>query len=251
MQSPFEPDGLPYCPTCRGARVVYQMPEDNSITGRLVPCPACAAGMQRQRRIARYQRKHARIQAYTQQTGRYTRQTFATFEVSRDIPSVGEAYVAAQHFAEDPCGWLVLYGAKGTGKSHLAAAVAHAQENRTEQERLLTMFFIVPALLDLLRSGYRIGDYAELLDLCLSCDLLILDDLGTEHETDWAAEKLFIILNHRYQAELATMIVTNCRPADLDPRLYDRLCEDGFVRQVAVVAPSYRQRGRNPGVIVQ
>jgi DNA replication protein DnaC len=251
MTSPFEPDGLPYCPACRGARMAYQPPQEGSITGRLVPCLTCAATVQRQRRIARYQRKQARIQAYTQQTGRYARQTFATFEVPHNAPCIQEAYVAARQFAQDTRGWLMLYGAKGTGKSHLAAAVAHAQEGRPEQERLLTMFFVVPALLDLLRSGYRVGDYAELLDLCLTCDLLILDDLGTEYKTDWAAEKLFVILNHRYQAELPTMIVTNCRLADLDPRLYDRLSEDGFVQQVAVVAPSYRQRGSNPGVIVQ
>jgi len=251
MNNPYEPDGLPYCPTCHGARVVYVPPQGSELVGQLVPCQTCGATVQRQRRIARYRRQKARTETYTQQSGRYHAQTFATFKVARDVPCLQEAYVAARDFAAEPRGWLVLYGAKGTGKSHLAAAVAHAQEERPEEDRLLTMFFVVPAILDLLRSGYRQGDYAELLDLCQSCDLLILDDLGAENETDWAAEKLFVILNHRYQAELPTLIVTNCRLTDLDPRLYDRLSEDGFVQRVALVAPSYRQRLSNPGVIVQ
>jgi DNA replication protein DnaC len=193
----------------------------------------------------------ARVQTYSQQTGRYRRQTFDTFVLPRDAPSVQEAYRAAQRFAVQPQGWLVLYGAKGTGKSHLAAAIANHQLTRPEEERLLTLFFTVPALLDLLRHGYQTGDYREVLDLCLTCDLLLFDDLGAEQETPWATEKLFLILNHRYQAELPTVIVTNCRLEALDPRLYDRLSEDDFAVRVAVLAPSYRQRQSQPGVIVQ
>ena len=247
----FEPDGLPHCSDCGGARVVYQPPGEGEITGQLVPCPACRALVQRQRRIARFRRRQARVHAYTQRAGRYPYQTFETFREVPGAPSVREAYVAARRFAQTLDGWLVLYGAKGVGKSHLAAAVSNYQESRPEEERLLTLFFVVPALLDLLRSGYRAGDYAELLELCLACELLILDDLGAEQETDWAAEKLFVILNHRYQTELPTLIVTNCRLTDLDARLYDRLSEDGFVKRVGVIAPSYRQRISNPGAIVQ
>jgi DNA replication protein DnaC len=226
-------------------------PLPGHLTGTLQPCPACAPLVERRRRLERYRRLRPRVQAYTQQTGRYRHQTFDTFEQLQGVASVREAYVAARHFAQEPQGWLILYGSKGTGKSHLAAAVANYQETLPEAARPLTMFFVVPALLELLRSGYRRGDYNELLDLCLTCDLLILDDLGAEQETDWAAEKLFVILNHRYQAELPALIVTNCRLEDLDPRLYDRLCEDGFSERVAVVAPSYRQRRDHPGRVVQ
>jgi len=113
------------------------------------------------------------------------------------------------------------------------------------------MFLTAPDLLDLLRSGYSAGDYEELLDLCRTMDVLVLDDLGVERETDWAAEKLFQILNHRYQSELPTVIVTNCRLEELPPRIYDRLSDDDLCVRCQVLAPSYRQRHSSPGVVVQ
>jgi DNA replication protein DnaC len=69
---------------------------------------------------------------------------------------------------------------------------------------------------------------------------LILDDLGAHASTPWAQEKLFQLLNHRYNAQLPTVITTNQRLEELDPRLRSRLQDVGLVNHVLILAPDYR-----------
>jgi DNA replication protein DnaC len=249
-------DGLPHCDTChdlRRMRIPLNHPDAEGRWNVLAWCPDCGHLARRQRRIAVYHARRERIEAYTQKAGRYRRQTFERFEQRREkgTASVRRAYNAALAYAHSPQGWLALYGSKGTGKSHLAAAIANHLEGLPENERPLVMFLTAPDLLDLLRSGYDAGDYGELLGLAKVVEVLILDDLGVEQGTPWAEEKLFQILNHRYQAELATVVVTNCRLEFLEPRVYDRLSDDDLCKQVEIVAPSYRQRRSSPGEVVQ
>ena len=240
---PIPPDGLPYCPTCQGMRRVYQEPRPGELTGKLAPCPACGAQVAQQRRARLFWDRQAIIQQYTHLRGRAVQQTFATFKARGVSPAVKKAYAAAIQFATRPQGFLILAGDVGVGKSHLAAAIANFQA--AQDDPRLTLFFIVPDLLDMLRSGYGRGDYEALLTLTRDCDLLILDDLGTESQTDWASEKLFTLINHRYQAWLPTVVVTNCALEDLEPRLRSRLMERGFAQHVILSGDDYRLRGQS------
>ena len=249
-------DGLPYCETCKGLRVVRihaPTPGDRDF-GRLVPCPDCGEEAQRQRRRELHRCHDARIQRYTMLKGRALRQTFDNFDLRNDegfdTGPVRVALKASRAFATKPKGFLVLHGSRGTGKSHLAAAIANALKVSDEEPLLLVLFFIVPDLLDLLRSGYDEGDYGELIMLCKEVDVLILDDVGTEASKPWVEEKLFQIVNYRYNQMLPTVIATNCPLDELEPRLYSRLKEDRFGVVVDVTAPDYRLRRSQPGAII-
>ncbi len=243
VDSPILPDGLPYCERCQGLRRVRSdAPVGQPDFGKLLPCPACGAQVAQQRHRRAYERYQAVIAPYTQLRGRALTQTFDSFRCDTVSAAVQAALEAAMTFALDPRGFLVLSGDVGTGKSHLAAAIANFQATRSDPA--LTLFFIVPALLNLLRSGYKRGDFDTLLTLSQECQLLILDDLGTESQTDWATETLFELVNARYQAWLPTVVVTNCELGDLDPRLNSRLHEAGFVQFVRVVGADYRLTGR-------
>ncbi|MCL0097721.1 hypothetical protein M1O19_04290, partial [Dehalococcoidia bacterium] len=71
--------------------------------------------------------------------------------------------------------------------------------------------------------------------------LLIFDDLGMETATAWAREKLYQILNYRYNARLATVItVTNPALESLDARLRSRLMDPRISNVVPIGAPDYR-----------
>jgi DNA replication protein DnaC len=209
--------------------------------------------VERQRLTERYREKRRRLDEFTLLRGEPLEQTFASFDLRDDegekTAQVRIAYVKARHFADDPQRFLVLHGSRGTGKSHLAAAIANEVQHSNEDPPPLVLFFVVPELLEMLRSGYAEGDYQELFGLCKSVDVLILDDLGTEQETDWAYEKLFQIINRRYVEELPTVVVTNCRLRELESRIYSRLADDRHA-VVNVTAPDYRQLERNPGKIV-
>ena len=99
------------------------------------------------------------------------------------------------------------------------------------------LFAIVPDLLDHLRSTFGPSsevEYDERFEMIRDVPLLILDDLGTENTTPWAREKLFQIMNYRYNDALPTVITSNRKPEDIDPRIFSRmsdraLCEEHII----------------------
>src|SRR4030095_15498706 len=99
---------------------------------------------------------------------------------------------------------------------HLAAAIAN--DRRTAGS---TAYFVtVPDLLDYLRSAYAPDSkvsYDKVFEAVRTAPLLVLDDLGAHSSTPWAQEKLFQLLNFRYNAALPTVITSNLSDEALDP----------------------------------
>jgi DNA replication protein DnaC len=95
-------------------------------------------------------------------------------------------------------------------------------------------FVVAPDLLDRIRAGVREddGDQYALLEQIRTCAHLVLDDLGVHSATPWAQEKLFQILNYRYNGRLPT-IITIGRPLE---ELPDPKVSDLF----RIEAPDYR-----------
>jgi hypothetical protein len=77
--------------------------------------------------------------------------------------------------------------------------------------------------------------------------LLILDDLGTEKLTDWAAEKLDTLIDHRYIKGLPLVVTTNVPAAQLSPRIASRLQDRRLGRVVTLSGPDYRISGTEGG----
>lgn len=154
--------------------------------------------------------------------------TFESF--NPDVQGVRRAYIRAVEYARRPSGWLILFGNYGVGKTHLAAAIA----NEALRRHYRVLFAIVPDLLDHLRSTFGPTSevkYDDRFEMVRDVPLLVLDDLGTENTTPWAREKLFQIVNHRYNYALSTVITSNRKPEDIDPRIFSRmsdrtLCEE-------------------------
>jgi len=166
--------------------------------------------------------------------GHLTGKTFDTFKVKeRRLARLEEAFESSRSMGEAPLGWLVLSGPSGCGKTHLAAAIANRQIELGNE----VFFTVVPDLLDHLRATFGPGSdvtYDELFEAVRNVPLLVLDDLGTQSETSWAREKMFQVLNHRYNAELPTVITTNHALSELDERLRTRLTDTSVARVVAI-----------------
>lgn len=164
--------------------------------------------------------------------------TFKTFDPHQASPepaeaqSVRSAHREALRYAEDPRLWLVIAGPTGRGKTRLAAAIA----NYCREAGMAVMFVVVPDLLDKLRSSYAPQsprEFDDVFEQVRAVPLLVLDDLGAQSGTPWADEKLFQIINYRYNASLPTVITTNGTKQSLDPRLFTRITDPG----VSTVVP--------------
>jgi len=158
--------------------------------------------------------------------------------------SLENAFKSTQEFAEAPHGWLVLMGGYGTGKTHLAAAIGNYRKGMGDDP----VFVVVPDLLDHLRATFGPNSnvsYDELFQRVKTAPILILDDMGTQSATPWAREKLYQILNERYNAKLPTVITTSEKLEDLDSRIQSRMLDNRVCSIHAILAPSYRGGARS------
>jgi DNA replication protein DnaC len=149
------------------------------------------------------------------------------------------AFERSRAFAEHPDRWLLLTGTYGCGKTHLAAAIA----NHLLTAGTPVLFLNTPDLLDHLRAGFAPnadGTYTDRFEEMRTAPVLVLDDLGTESPTPWAIEKLYQLLNYRYNAQLPTVITTNKALEDIEPRVASRLTDTDLVNKLVILAPDFR-----------
>lgn len=232
------------CPICGGKGVyAFDVEPDDPRFGKFQRCPNNPVQDDRwlQQRLRRYGNLNA-----------YKDKTFETFQTDLSgtsytqnvVASLEKAKRVAQVFADDPSGWIVYEGGYGCGKTHLAAAIANWRlENYGER----VLFVTTSDLLDVLRSTIEQNSQGSLyvyFDQVRNVPLLILDDLGEEKTSDWTAEKLFQLLNHRHVEALPTVITTNAPVDDSDPRISSRIMERDLVKYVKIQAPDYRRASR-------
>ncbi|MEZ4621742.1 MAG: ATP-binding protein [Caldilineaceae bacterium] len=184
--------------------------------------------------------------------GLHREQRFESFQPRRgdlsgeERMNLQETFDACRAYAGDPSGWLVLAGVSGSGKTHLAAAIAHY---RVEHDQGDVMFIVTPDLLDHLRAAFSPNantSYDRRFDEIKNSPLLVLDDLGTESATPWAKEKLFQLLNYRYSALLPTVITTSAEPKKMEPWLRTRLFDTSRCQFRAILAPEFRGNRPSP-----
>ncbi|HSV85644.1 MAG TPA: ATP-binding protein [Levilinea sp.] len=182
----------------------------------------------------------------------HSRRTLGTFDERRheqlsreQRDNLTKVHRIAAEYAEDPEGWIVLNGGAGTGKTHLAAGIGLACQDRGRP----VMFVVVPDLLDHLRATFSPNSaisYDRLFNEVQTAEMLILDDLGTQSATPWAREKLYQILNYRYNAELPTVITTTDRLEDMDAHIRSRMMDTRLVRFLKLIVPPYLPTEEKP-----
>lgn len=176
----------------------------------------------------------------------HSHQTFGTFNMRKsdrlepeDQRSLEDAFESAVAYAESPDGWMVFMGPYGCGKTHLAAAIA----NYRASQGYPVMFVVVSDLMDHLRATFNprsTVSYDRRFEEIRSAPLLVLDDLGMESMTPWVKEKLYQLINVRYNGRMPTVITTASSLDELDERMRSRLGDRRLVDGYRITVPAYR-----------
>ena len=118
---------------------------------------------------------------------------------------------------------LFFYGTVGTGKSFLSGCVA----NELLQKGYSVIYFSASGLFETLaRYSFDANSKESLYDFyddLYNCDLVIIDDLGTEMTNSFVSSQLFACLNERLLRRNATIISTNLSLEELRNRYSDRV----------------------------
>ena len=151
---------------------------------------------------------------------RFTTRAFENFKVN---PQNKVAYETAlkyatefERFKAEGMG-IIFNGPYGTGKTHLAASIAHELIKR----EIPVVFGTTISLLGMIKQSYDSTKFSEdeVTTLYNEVELLIIDDLGKERVNEWVLEKLYLIVNSRYENNLPIVITTNYDIDGLTARL--------------------------------
>lgn len=121
---------------------------------------------------------------------------------------------------------ILFYGSVGTGKSFFACAIANALLDRCVSTSVTNL----PRILNRLQT---LGEERQaFIDKLQRYQLLVIDDLGVERETSYAAEQVYNVIDTRARAGLPLIITTNLTMQELEnpenmqyKRIYDRVLE--------------------------
>lgn len=170
---------------------------------------------------------------------RYCNNTFDNFSFdqyeSNRRELVIDIFKKAQYFVEnydknEQGKGIYLYSAsRGVGKTRLVTTIANELMNKY---RLNIRFSTSLEILNTIKGTFddKKQSEKEYLDALIDCDLLIIDDFGTEKAKEWSDERWYTIINARYQDCKPTIYTSNVSIDNLgyESRIKDRMRETSW-----------------------
>lgn len=121
---------------------------------------------------------------------------------------------------------LLMSGDTGLGKTFLSTCIAN-EVSKAGYSVVYSTAAACFASFEDEKFSRNDADAEDEVERCLNCDLLIIDDLGTEMTTSFTVSALYRIVNTRLMRRKSTIISTNLRPEELAGRysaaIYSRI----------------------------
>lgn len=204
-------------------------------------CPQCAADQQaiKQREDAEKEahERHARWQRKLGEAGipeRFKNRTLDCYAASCE--GQRKALAFATDYAESFNEILkigrgaIFCGKPGTGKTHLSVGIALEVIERGHSALFTTVQRIMRRMKETFRKDADESE-RDVIYMLIYPDLLIIDEIGVQHGSEFEKNLMFDILNERYEKRRPTLLLSNLTAPEvkafLGDRIYDRLREDG------------------------
>lgn len=243
-------DGLLHCGKCKGKKQT-RLPASNFTRGKevVVRCICKCQVEENRRREEAEERKEAmerieRLKSASLIDDKLRNTRLCTFQKDADnqkVYALAERYVEKFDEMYRERQGLLFWGTVGTGKSYTAACIAN---ELLERNIPVVMTSFVKILQNIQGNPEEEKVFMNRLN---DARLLIIDDLGTERNTDYALEKVYNIIDSRYRAGKPLILTTNMTVKEMQDntdirykRIYDRIFEMCF--PVRVPGRSWREK---------
>jgi len=222
----YEQDGLLYCGKCHTPKqTTVELGGETLTVNCLCKCrEKQLADEEEQAKREKASRERARTRREGIQDERLSRMTFSNDDqANRKMSTIAHRYVDKFDEMLTNGKGLLLYGTVGTGKTFYATCIANALMDKGVPCMVTNFTRIVNTL-------YAKEDKQEYLDELNRYDLLVIDDLAAERNTEYMVETVQMVIDARYLAGKPLIVTTNLTteelnaPADMaKQRLYSRL----------------------------
>lgn len=217
-------DGLLYCGKCHTQKETHTEINGTTFT---VPC-LCKCGEEEwERKEHEWQKEQHRIRIENLRVSGIADDSLrdVRFEDSDGCENIQKCQAFVDHWYEikEQNTGLLMSGPVGTGKTYAAACIANALIDRGVPV-LMTNF---PTILS--TSKFEMN---ELVRQAMEYDLIIVDDLGVERDTDYSSETVYQFIDACYRRKKPMIVTTNLSLKDLRvqeglryKRIYDRVLQ--------------------------
>lgn len=245
-------DKLVYCGKCHTKKqtrvllTMYSPPQEKVFP---VPCKCRTDEIEREKELMEKQRemnKLTKLKAGSLMDEKFRESTFQSFlQTKNNARNLKLCRRYAEGFNEmlEKNQGLLLWGGYGTGKTYAAACIANCLLDRMVPVVMTSFVKILQNV-----QGFKSDDDEQrFIDLMNRAQLLIVDDLGTERNTDFALEKVYNIVDSRYRARKPMILTTNLTLSQMQEvsdvrygRIYDRIFEMCY--PIEFKGPSWRKK---------
>lgn len=172
------------------------------------------------------EREQRRLQRHLHEARLPVGKTLATFDMTTLDASQRQRLSALANDRTwiDQAANLLLFGASGLGKSHLAAAVGHA----LIEQGLRVRYYPASSLVQELQAAKQALSLSDALTKLDKYRLLIIDDIGYVQRTEAETSVLFELIAHRYES--GSLLITSNHPFSA----WDSIFPDNMMAVAAV-----------------